>query len=83
MSHGDSEPPEKSLFQIQKISAGEISKNNAKGFSGGASGRVRPQALGLSFSHFARNRFEFQRTREPNATAEFKTNVLYSAIAYV
>jgi hypothetical protein len=57
---------QKTLFSTKKeIRRGEISKNKAKGFSGGASGRVRPQALGLSFRDFARNKFEFQRTREP------------------
>ena len=40
---------QKTPFSTAKeISAGEIQKNKAKGFSGGASGRVRPQALGLS-----------------------------------
>ncbi|MFV0485432.1 MAG: hypothetical protein ACK5MU_04400, partial [Candidatus Saccharimonadales bacterium] len=35
-------------FTTKKISAGEIQKNKVKGFSGGASGRVRPQAVGLT-----------------------------------
>ena len=40
---------QKTPFTTKKeISAGGNSKNKAKGFSGGASGRVRPQALGLS-----------------------------------
>ena len=40
---------QKTPFTTKKeIRRGEISKNKAKGFSGGASGRVRPQALGLS-----------------------------------
>ena len=40
---------QKTPFTTKKeISARENSKNKAKGFSGGASGRVRPQALGLS-----------------------------------
>ena len=44
----DTPPPEKPFTTKKEISAGEIQKNKAKGFSGGASGRVRPQALGLS-----------------------------------
>jgi len=31
-----------------KFGGGKSQKNKAKGFSGGASGRTRPQALGLS-----------------------------------
>ena len=42
------EPPENTLTTKEEIRWGEISKNKAKSFSGGASGRVRPQALGLS-----------------------------------
>jgi hypothetical protein len=48
MSHGDSEPPEKSLFQIQKISAGEISKNMQRVFLAGRSTARPCQATGLS-----------------------------------
>ena len=33
------------------------------------------QASGRSFSHFARNRFEFQRTREPDATFQNETYI--------
>jgi len=42
------EPPETPFTTKKEIRRGEISKNKAKGFSGGANGRVRPQALGLS-----------------------------------
>jgi len=42
------EPPEKSLFQIQKISAGEISKNMQRVFLAGRSTARPCQATGLS-----------------------------------
>lgn len=43
-------------------------ENESKdGFSGGASAGMPAQAAGLSFRHFARNRFEFRRTKEPNS----------------
>ena len=58
-------------LQLKKKSRrGEIQKNKAKGFSGGASGRVRPQALGLSLHGSAAitleigSRFFVERSQE-------------------
>ena len=61
-------PPENPTFSTKKEKyGGGISKNESKvGFSGGASAGVPAQVAGLSFSHSARNRFEFRCTKEPN-----------------
>ena len=42
------EPPETPFTTKKEIRRGEISKNKAKGFSGGASAGLPAQALGLS-----------------------------------
>lgn len=64
------EPPENPTFSTKKEKyGGGISKNESKvGFSGGASAGVPAQVAGLSFSHSARNRFEFRCTKEPYRT---------------
>ena len=64
------EPPENPTFSTKnKNTAGGISKNESKGgFSGGASACLLAQAAGLSFSHFARNRFELRRSFAPKRT---------------
>ena len=43
-------PTQKTPFLTKKLKdrRGKFQKDNSKGFSGGASGRVRPLALGLS-----------------------------------
>jgi hypothetical protein len=61
------EPPENPTFSTkkEKYGGGNLKNESKGGFSGGASAGLPAQAAGLSFSHSARNRFEFQRTREP------------------
>ena len=68
------EPPENPTFSTKKEKyGGGISKNESKGgFSGGASAGLLAQAAGLSFSHFARNRFELRRTFAPNKKLTFE-----------
>ena len=63
------EPPENPTFSTkkEKYGGGNLKNESKDGFSGGASAGVPAQVAGLSlrFSHFARNRFEFQYIREP------------------
>jgi hypothetical protein len=51
MSQSDSDPTRNTLFQIQKFSAGEISKNMQRVFWAGRSAGLPAQAAGLG-SHF-------------------------------
>ena len=77
-------PPDDPL-QLKRNSAGGNYQKKAKGVSGGASGRVRPQALGLSFTDFHGNGFGFRRKIPPERTigdgrtilASFCYNILH------
>ena len=55
---------QKTLFQIRKISAGQISKNNAKGFSGGARSSFAGTGGGAWISFHARSGFALHATKE-------------------
>jgi hypothetical protein len=58
-------PTETPFSKSKNLGEGNLKNESKDGFSGGASAGVPAQAAGLSFSHSARNRFEFHRTKEP------------------
>jgi hypothetical protein len=59
------EPPENTLFQIQKNLGGGNFKKYAKGFSGGAQHGFAVLGGGAELTSFARNRFALNRKTPP------------------
>ena len=77
------------LFQTQKISAGEIQKNKTKGFSGGAERALharRRRGLSLRFSPRTPIRFELGCKNPPNqdkiAQTGAKAPVLFGILRF-
>ena len=59
------EPPENTLFNCKRNLGGGKSKNESKGFSGGASGRFTPAGVGAELRHFVGNRCELRHRAVP------------------